>query len=56
MKDGNGLEAMRLMVKRYEPRAPAIKRALLKAVINNPQDKKVEDIDSNLMHVDELVK
>ena len=55
VKDGNGLEAMRLIVKRYEPRTPAMKRALLKAVINAPA-KKVEDIASNLMHVEELVR
>ena len=56
VKDGNGLEAMRLIVKRYEPRTPATKRALLKAVINNTPANKVEDIESNLMHVEELVK
>ena len=56
VKDGNGLEAMRLIVKRYEPRTPATKRALLKAVINNPQAKKVEDIEINLMHVEEVIK
>ena len=33
--DGNGLEAMRWLMKRYEPRTPGTKRALLKAVINN---------------------
>ena len=36
VKEGNGLEAMRLLMKRYEPRAPGTKRALLKAIINNP--------------------
>ena len=56
VKDGNGLEAMRLIVKRYEPRTPATKRALLKAVISNAPAKKVEDIEGNLMHVEELVK
>ena len=56
VKDGNGLEAMRLIVKRFEPRTPATKRALFKAVINNPQAKKIEDIESSLMHVEEVIK
>ena len=45
VKDGNGLEAMRLLMKRYEPRTPGTKRALLKAVINNVPAKKPEDIE-----------
>ena len=40
VKEGNGLEAMRLLMKRYEPRTPGTKRALLKAIINNPAAKK----------------
>ena len=56
VKDGNGLEAMRLLMKRYEPRTPGTKRALLKAVINNPAAKKPDDIEKNLMHVEELMK
>ena len=56
VKDGNGLEAMRLLMKRFEPKTPGTKRALLKAVINNPPAKKPEDIEKNLMHVEELMK
>ena len=56
VKDGNGLEAMRLLVKRYEPRTPGTKRALLKAVINNAPGKKPEEIEKNLMSVKELMK
>lgn len=56
VKDGNGLEAMRLLMKRYEPRTPGTKRALLKAVINNPAAKKPDEIEKNLMHVEELMK
>ena len=36
---------MRLLMKRYEPRTPGTKRALLKAVINNTPAKKPEDIE-----------
>ena len=56
VKDGNGLEAMRLLMKRYEPRTPGTKRALLKAVINNVPAKKPRDIEKNLMNVDEFMK
>jgi hypothetical protein len=56
VKDGNGLEAVRLVFKRYEPRTPGTKRAVLKALINNQAAKKPEDIEKNLMHVEELMK
>jgi hypothetical protein len=48
----SGLEAFRLLKKRYEPRTPA----LLKAIINNPQSMKIGDIEKNLMHVEGLIK
>ena len=41
VKDGNGLEPIRLVTKRYEPRTPGTRRALLKAIVNNPPTKKV---------------
>ena len=53
---GNGLEAMRLLTRRFEPRTPGTKRALLKAIINNQPAKKVQDIEANLMHVEELMR
>ena len=56
VKDGNGLEAMRLLMKRYEPRTRGTKRALLKAMINNAPAKKPEEIEKNLMIVEELMK
>ena len=43
-------------MKRYEPRTPGTKRAMLKAVINNVAAKKPEEIEKNLMHVEELMK
>ena len=44
VKEGNGLEAMRLLMKRFEPRTPGTKRALLKAIISNPaSNKQVEE-------------
>ena len=52
----NGLEALRLITRRFEPRTPATKRALLKAVINNPACKKVDEIERNMLHVEELMR
>ena len=54
--DGNGLEAMRLLMKRYEPWTPGTKRALLKAVINNLPSKRPDEIEKNMMHVEELMR
>ena len=56
VKDGNGLEAMRLLMKRYEPRTLGTKRALLKAVINNVAAKVPKEIENNLVHMEELRK
>ena len=56
VKEGNGLEAMRLLMKRYEPRTPATKRALLKAIINNVPAKKPDELEKNLMKVEEYMK
>ena len=56
VKTGNGLEAMRLLVKRFEPRTPGTKRAVLKSIINNPAAKKTDEIEANLMRVEELIK
>jgi hypothetical protein len=56
VKEGNGLEAMRLLMKRYESRTPGTKRALVKAIINNRPAKKPEELEKNLMHIEELIK
>ena len=56
VKGGNGLEAVRLLMKRYEPRTPGTKRALLKAIINNPASKKLDELEKNLMKVEEFMK
>jgi hypothetical protein len=56
VKEGNGFEAMRLLMKRYEPRTPGTKRALLKAIINQAPAKKPEDLEKTLMHLEELIK
>ena len=42
VKDGCGFEGWRLLMKRYEPRTLATKRALLKTIFNMKAAKKVE--------------
>jgi hypothetical protein len=54
-RDCNGLESYRLLTKRYEPKNPGTKRALLKSIINNPGAKKIIDIEANLMNVERLI-
>jgi hypothetical protein len=54
-RDCNGLESYRLLTKRYEPKNPGTKRALLKSIINNPGVKKITDIEANLMNVERLI-
>ena len=56
VKDGNGLEAIRLLMRRYDPKNPGTERAILKAIINNQPAKKAEDIEGNLRAVAELMK
>ena len=43
-------------MKRYEPRTPGTKRALLKVVINNLPSKRPDEIEKNMMHVEELMR
>ena len=54
VRDGCGLEAWRLVMKRYEPRTPGTKRALLKSLFNMKAAKKVEEIEKNLLRVEEI--
>ena len=54
VRDGCGLEAWRLLMKRYEPRTPATKRALLKGIFNMKAAKKVEDMEKNLLKLEDL--
>ena len=56
VKEGNGLEAIRLLMKRYKPRTPGTKRTLLKAIINNPISMKPDELENNLMKVEEYAK
>jgi hypothetical protein len=56
VNDQSGLEAYRLLKKRYEPKTPGTKRALLKSIINNPQSKRVQEVEANLMKIEDLMK
>ena len=55
-KDQCGLEAWRLVLKRYEPRTPGTKRAILKAAFNLKPAKSLEEVEKVLLHVEELVR
>ena len=54
VRDACGLEAWRLVLKRYEPRTPGTKRALLKCLFNMKAARKVEEIERNLLRVEEI--
>ena len=54
--EGGGFEAYQLIKKMYEPTTPGAKRAILQAIINNPPCKKVSEVESNILHIEELFK
>ena len=54
VRDGSGYEAWRLIMKRYEPRTPGTKRALLKTIFNMKPAKKVEEIEKNVLRLEEI--
>ena len=56
VSDGCGFEAWRLLMKRYEPRTPATKRALLKTIFNMKAAKKVDEIEKNILKLEETYK
>ena len=51
-----GLEALRLLKRRYDPKSPGTKRALLKNIIGIPQAKKLIDIETGIMKLEEMIK
>ena len=54
VRDSCGLEAWRLLMRRYEPRTPGTKRALLKTLFTMRSAKKIEEIEKNLLRVEEI--
>ena len=54
VRDACGLEAWRLVMKRYEPRTPGTKRALLKSLFNMKAAKRIEEIEKNILRVEEI--
>ena len=54
VRDACGLEAWRLLMRRYEPRTPGTKRALLKSLFNMKPAKRIEEIEKNLLRVEEI--
>jgi hypothetical protein len=55
VSDENGLEAWRKITRRYEPRTPGTKRALLMQILNNTSAKRVGDVEANLLHLEKLI-
>ena len=54
VRDSCGLEAWRLLMKRYEPRTPGTKRALLKSLFTTRPAKKIEEIERNILRIEEI--
>ena len=54
VRDSCGLEAWRLLMKRYEPRTPGTKRALLKSLFTMRPAKRIEEIEKNILRVEEI--
>ena len=52
--DGCGLEAWRLLMKRYELRTPVTKRPLLNTIFNMKAAKKVEEIEKILLKLEDI--
>ena len=54
--NGNGFEAWRLLGKRYSPRTPGTKRALILAIMNMKAARSVDELEKNIHHMEHLVK
>ena len=54
--NGNGFEAWRLLCKRYSPRTPGTKRALILAIMNMKAAKSVAELEKNIHHMEHLVR
>ena len=53
---GNGLEGMRLLTKRYDPRNPGTKRSILRNLLTIPACTKVSEVEKAIMRIEEMVK
>ncbi len=53
---GEGLEALRLLRRRFDPKTPGTKRAILKAILNITPAKKVMEVEEKIMKLEDLVK
>ena len=51
-----GLEALRLLKRRYDPKSPGTKRALLKSIMGIPPAKKLVEIETSIMRLEEMIK
>ena len=53
---GNGLEALRLIVRRFDPKSPGAKRSILKNLLTVPSCKKIVELEKTILHVENLIK
>ena len=51
-----GLESLRLLKKRFDPKNPGSKRALLKSLMNMPACQKISDVSETILKVEEMAK
>jgi hypothetical protein len=55
-KTCQGLEALRLLRRRYDPKSPGTKRAILKGIMNLNPAKKLSDLESTILKFEDSVK
>jgi len=53
---GNGLECLRLLKKRFDPKSPGTKRAILKSLMTMQPCTKITEIEAKILKVEELIK
>jgi len=55
-ENGSGLEALRLVVKRYDPKNPGMKRSILMNLMTVQSSKKITDLEKTILYVENLIK
>lgn len=53
---GNGLEAMRILMRGDEPKTPVTKRVIWNAIIHTCPSMRAEDMERNLLEVEKLLE
>lgn len=53
---GIGMEAIRVVVRRFEPRTPSANTLVLHAIITSPPSNRAEDTEIHIVEVEHLMK